>query len=680
MSSKDVAVLAPQNHWHLLPGEQLHNVRVSTKSNWYSPVWWIDNPTPGTPKDVSCIPWDFMLPDGSRFTDAKHAALLDSFRRVVWSLLVDPRDGKAWKPSTLGSFGIGMRTMVRWMIANGYRELSALDGAASAEFLEDLPRILGRGAVGGERMREQDKEPDAKELTHAAIHMRIRVWAQIFRQGAVLVDAGLTPMPESPFDGVDPRTVANRMMPLVVEQIPPLPDEVVLPVLREATRWLDKAEEIIESQARYFADKANPTGIIGERQRGQVRNEFDRLADACIILVQALTGMRIGEICGLLGGWDEQAGLPICVIKRPSKTGLNELFYLCGELAKTRATAEGVEWLLGSRPRDSDVLPLPVRALIALERLMAPWRALCQADRLIVRFRQARGVLPLKSLDDETSGAALTVALGPRLNRTMRYFIAAEVDLSGLPDTNAKGEDLQVYRESRGHCIRTHQWRKTFAHYVLLTRPSRSMLVSVSQHFKHLSLAMTEEGYVVKDPFLRHAMEATSSASAVEFFMEAGRGKALTGRMGDLIAQHHDELQRMIDGDPDASYKRVEQWVRMHDIRIFFTEHGKCAIALNPTEARCHDVAGTTSLFNKAPNFEARHPGLCAGCALYIVDADHSNFWRERYIENTILYEDAKRGGLGQQYRVADERARQAAAMLRHLDIEVPKLEFTDAR
>lgn len=242
------------------------------------------------------------------------------------------------------------------------------------------------------------------EPTTNATYARTHVWALIFRQSSALVDAGLRPMPEPPFDGVNPWTVAKRVTPLVVGQIPPLPDEVALPVLREATRWLDKAEQVIESQARYFSDKANLAGTFGPQHRGQVRNKFDRLADACIILVQALTGLRIGEICGLLGGWDEQAGLPVCVSMRPSKTGLNELFYLCGKLAKTRSTVEDVEWLLGSRPRDSNILPLPIRALIALERLMAPWRALCQADQLIVRFRQGKGVSSQGSLDDNAPG------------------------------------------------------------------------------------------------------------------------------------------------------------------------------------------------------------------------------------------------------------------------------------
>jgi hypothetical protein len=261
----------------------------------------------------------------------------------------------------------------------------------------------------------------------------------------------------------------------------------------------------------------------------------------------------------------------------------------------------------------------------------------------------------------------------------MRNFITAEVDLSGLPDANSRGEDLRIYRESRGQCIRTHQWRKTFAHYVLLTRSLRSMLVSVSQHFKHLNLAMTEQGYVIKDPFLRHAMEATAVASTVGFFMEASRGKVLTGRMGELIEQHREELRRLVDGDADASYKRVEQWVRVHDIRIFFAEHGKCAVALDPMVARCHEAAGTRSPLNNGPNVEARHPALCAGCAAYIVDADHSDFWLERYTQNATVYAAAKRAGIGHQYRVAGERVNRSAAMQRHLGIEIPKLEFADA-
>jgi hypothetical protein len=385
MSGNDAAVLTQRDRWHLLPNEQLRDVQVSVKSNWYSREWWIKNPTPGSPDENSCVVWDFTLPDGSRFTDAHHATLLDSFRRVVWSLLVDPRESGPLKPGSLGKFASGMRTMVRWMVANGYRELSALDAAASAEFLDDLPRILGRGGAEAE-VSGGDEQFDEEEFTPSLVYAQTHVWAQTFRQSGALLDAGINPMPEPPFGGMDGWTVAKRIATLVIGQIPPLPDEVALPILREATRWLDKAQGVLERQTRYFADKANPTGTFGPQQRGLVRKDFDWLADACIILVEALTGLRIGEICGLLGGWDEQADLPICVTKRPSKTGLNELFYLRGNLAKTRSIGGDVEWLLGSRPRGSDLNPLPVRALIALERLMAPWRVLGQTDRLIVRL------------------------------------------------------------------------------------------------------------------------------------------------------------------------------------------------------------------------------------------------------------------------------------------------------
>lgn len=678
------------DHFHLLPADRLQGIRVSSRSFWNDRVWELDNPTPGAHSSSSRCTWNFRLPDGALLTDPQHAHLLDTFRRVLWSLLVDPRDGKALKPGSAGQFAIGMRTMVRWMVSHKYHALAKVDGAASLEFLEDLPRLLARDIMAPEADDDADQvgqvdaiddvdQAEGEDLSPSVLYARTCVWAQVFRQSEALTDAGIEPMPEQPFDGEDPWKVAKRLTTAVVGQIPPLPDEVALPILAAAVRWLDKADAIIIGHARYLSGGASDAVVKGGQQRFALRLEFDRLTDACIILIQGLVGVRIGEICGLAGGWNKITGLPSCVVTQISRTGLNEIFYLQGKLAKTRDTIEDVEWVLGSRPRGSEVLPLPVRALAVLERLMALWRPHASTDRLIVRLTSPRGLPKPSTLGTELSAGLVAEPAAKVLNRKQQHFIRAEVDLSGLPDKNSRQEDLRRYRKTRGACVRTHQWRKTFAHYVLLTRSPKDMLVAVSQHFKHVSLAMTEQGYVIKDPYLRQAMGAAPVAATVAFFMEASRGKSLTGRLGELIELHRDELRRLADGDPDAGYGRIERWVRIHDIRLFFAPHGKCAMAFNPMESRCHEVAGTTSPMNKVPNVEARHPALCAGCPVHIVDADHAPFWIDRYRDNARAFAEAAQIGVANEYRVFKERARQAAVMLRYLDIDLPPLETADA-
>ena len=85
----------------LLPAGQVADVWVSRHSRWSDPGWYFDNPTAGQRPSKSAIRWDFELPDASRFTDPRWAGLLDCARRLVWSLHVDPRQTKPWKPGSL---------------------------------------------------------------------------------------------------------------------------------------------------------------------------------------------------------------------------------------------------------------------------------------------------------------------------------------------------------------------------------------------------------------------------------------------------------------------------------------------------------------------------------------------------------------------------------------------------
>ena len=112
-----------------------------------------------------------------------------------------------------------------------------------------------------------------------------------------------------------------------------------------------------------------------------LRSLICSIRDACSIVIQSETGLRVSELCGLEPGIDQESGLPTNVRVRRSYSGLNEMFYVDGRLFKTVPTSERVEWLVGSRPVGSNEIPPPVRGLDVLTRLLDPWRQLARDQR-----------------------------------------------------------------------------------------------------------------------------------------------------------------------------------------------------------------------------------------------------------------------------------------------------------
>ena len=394
-----------------------------------------------------------------------------------------------------------------------------------------------------------------------------------------------------------------------------------------------------------------------------LRSLICSIRDACSIVIQSETGLRVSELCGLDPGIDQESGLPTCVRVRRSYSGLNELFYVDGRLFKTVPTSERVEWLVGSRPVGSKELPPPVRALGVLTRLLDPWRKLAR-DPKIARtlFVQPAGIYGMPG----KSGIGITfedmILVG------QRQFVYRYVDLSKLPDRNRRGEDLAAYRENRGLCLRTHQWRKTFARYICGT--DSRMLPAVSRHFKHLTLAMTEEAA------LQDAYESNINQSTARILYENARGKpAQAGRMAKVIDEHRAEIQALIANKDERDGRRaIQKWVEQNRLQIFFAPHGKCFVRMDPVGARCHEVGQTVHWLNEEPDYAIRHPSLCAGCSCFLVDKENEEFWLQRYLDNYRAFLQGASLGKASDYRIARERADQAAAILQALKVPLPEV------
>ncbi|MDN5540127.1 hypothetical protein, partial [Comamonas sp.] len=504
-----------------------------------------------------------------------------------------------------------------------------------------------------------------------------------------------------PIFDVKPGELYGAIAKYVVNRIPPLPDEVALPIMEEAFSWVEyKGKDVLALQDIYFdnlrrnscSTNDSPAKlkclakeisefefslspklgipwrepIIGEEvirpDLGEafwaptqvLRNLLFRVRDAAIICLHSLVGIRVSEVCSIKSGHGKE-GLPRCVTKKISKSGALELFFLEGILSKGVAVPRAEEWLLGCRPAGSTELPITVKAIQLVEKLWAPWRKLGETDYLFLTFSQPKSLPRVKT-------GVVQLASGV-LSEYLKQFIYYEVDLSNLPDKNEIGEELGRYRNSRGYCIRPHQWRKTFAAYVLESRAS--LLPAVRQHFKHVSDAMTESAYFPAVMRLRQESDSFRAALTVDFFNEFIDGKPLVGGMAELMGKWFDESFRKM-GRSERE-KALANLVFVHDLRIFFSDHGNCLIRANPLASRCRTATDSQAWSSVSPDFNVRTPSMCSGCGCFVLDVTHLPFWKTRKNECENSLREVKERNRS-EFHVIQKRKDQAEKVIQMID------------
>jgi hypothetical protein len=391
----------------------------------------------------------------------------------------------------------------------------------------------------------------------------------------------------------------------------------------------------------------------------------DDLSRACSIILQSETGMRANELCSLPAGIDPETGLPACIEMRLSKSGMLELFYLKGTLSKTRPTPESATWLLAARPRGLDVLPNSVRAVEVIQRLLQPFRDMCDGkvrETLFVAFNASEG-FPM-------DGQIISALTNEIMLNWQKRFVAAHVDWATVKTT----PDTQKYIDSKGECLQTHQWRKTYAQFVFQVNPK--LLPAIARQFKHLSIAMTEGAYINTNDALLKDVAEHNLYRTTDRLLEFARGTApkMEGRLARLLEKYQDELGTIIKGKNDTEARQAMlAWCSQRNLKLFFHGYGGCIPGLAPTEAECHKRAQTVHWANTAPNYATREPSVCTGCFLFMVGPESVEFWRDRYVSNSTAYLQAKAQGKADDFRVAKERAAQSATYLKFLDVPLPE-------
>jgi len=687
------------------------DVRISSVSRWGDLRWVLDSETAGSGPGQSSIRWDFQLDDGSRFDAPEYYVLLDTMRRFTWSLFTDNRVRRNLKPTNLASVARGLRYFVRWMVSTGIETIDQFDRQMGTLYVQELSRsddfrledtlhVDDANAAGAESISE--------DITFGQAESRLSVPYWLFQQGAVLARSGIQPMPEHPFGGTKLKELVNSIQPQQESTLLPIPSQVSLPILKAALRLLGTpADDVFRLLDLYYRLRAEArvsstgqpdprfiaTGLAafqfstlpGEQapwhpplqmpvKRSRTPFEYEVIGHgtlvsvavrdivaAALIVIQALVGIRISEIAGLIGTLDPTTGYPACIAVRSSRTGLNDLFYLVGKIFKTTVASMDAEWVCGLQPKGSTVIPPVVHAVMVVERLLRPMRELGNKSSLFISFSSGGIPVQASSIRD-TETRYLLFAQRTFIDRHVK------IDWAALP----RSVDCNPFRERGSAALRSHQWRKSWAHFMYAV--DESSLPLISQHFKHLSLAMTEQGYLGNDPELLDLLDDVRLSKTVETFHEAIQGERLiVGSFAQLLEEHRASIKAVVGDLPrQQGMDALRDHLQMHGLLIWFQNLGKCAMTCRPLDAACHRVGGTTSPSNREPNWKTRTPTLCASCPVWFTDQEHAGSWKERYMKlrSAVLRQ------LGHMpegpYRLYQVRSRQAEGILKLLNQPIP--------
>lgn len=696
---------------------------VSSCSRWIDKKWILDGKTVGGSWNSVTINWDIELPDGSSLLDEQHMNLLDDTRHLLWSLLVDRRNGRAIKTTGMSGITTSIRMLLRWMMSRNYFRFSELDNRASERYVEWLAETYADPSrrelatidqdlfdfdeeetcvdIDSKNSLESELE-DLDGITSGVVFTHLRIWKYLWEQRDALQSAGIDSIQEQPFGGITTYQMAAKLVTKATDRIPAIPDAVAIPLMNAAQRFVSvaakdlmwmipracQARQDIESNfsRAVVTDKVNnalnefsfsipdgeaepwhnPLDQSNEIAINQLRNILDDLIDACLIIVQSESGMRVGEISSLLAGSDPKSGLPSCIELTTSKSGMLDLYYVKATLSKMKTTPTTEKWLLAACPRGSRELPVAVHALDVIQKILAPFRSMMTDDSKKYLF------ITIKAPNSLPKGAS---GLSPPSNRIighgLKKFASKYVEWSEIVDNT----ENSPYIFSKGACLRTHQWRKTYAQFVF--QVDRRLLPAIARQFKHLSLAMTEGAYLGTSTSLVTGIADHNRMMTVDLVLANARGHAplQEGRLGKLMAEYQAQLASIIAGKNDADAREaIVIWCDNRQLQLFFHGYGKCIPALAPLEPECHRKAKTVHWANKAPNYATREPSVCTGCYLFMAGTEAIGYWSNRYVENMSSWLDAEARGEGKIFRVAKARADQSLNYLTKLGANIPEI------
>ena len=694
-----------------LTEKEFADLQVTPLSRGGDQIWRLDPTTPGMKASHCRVNWSLILLDGSSLTDPQHSERLAWAKKLLAIILLAPSQGIVPAPASMASFQQSFRWLISWMAMRAVQTPDKIDPAV---YIDELPQLL-----------EAHTRDD--EISKSAAWLALMLLTWLWTERRQLELWGVKSLQANPFDGRGANYYSKSIATKAAGWIPPLPDEVAIPLFNKVYWWLGTpADDVVRliacmypSRVKLEADgferenqrrtgAGSPGADKGERPRmgpnlsseyffctppgdstpwrpslqavyemdrqspphRQVTTLFKAVREACIFCIQGMSGMRISEILGIEAGFESQSGLPKGVRIEESATGLYSVYIINTPLSKTESgLPRGMDWVLGMIPKGSPGEPLPVRALRILNHLHEPWRTAATTSRLLLADT-TRHVL-------SSAERALGAATSDPVRDAMKRFIAQWVDLSNLQDESRHkivDNDLRNWRESKGMIFKSHMLRKSWAQFMFAVDPR--LMPAIQMQFHHLSMAMTDTGYIGSNPLLVGDMESVGTQARNRLMLEMVLGRSpLAGRMGERLEQATVDLKARVKDLPTRdAYTEVVRFCERARLPIFFSPHGAC-MPVQTHEMRCHDEAGTSVFLRKQPLARTRQPSLCVGCACFVLDARHAKFWAKRYVENWLAYKRAQLGGQDDGYRAIRERALQAGKLLHKVGVNVAALD-----
>jgi len=644
-------------------------------------VWSMYRGTAGYAQDT-LLYWDFQMPDGTHFSEPKWRTLYTSMQVCVASMVNARPNPEGGRHRQMIRISTTLRYFVRWMAIFGHQDLSCMDTTRFEDYAHWISLTKCRG-LGDASI----------SVLHA--YSILSFPALLFYQNEALIEAGLPSIPSTPYGGVGIWDLANKICDKKTESYPAVPDEVFIPAINKVIEWLDcQIEEIHEAVEAYrdnYQGKCIPTQwkyrrialaslkfsadrntglpwfegfaepVLRKRsrahskaRRGQeaelnaghkIRELVNYARACCSIAIQGLVGLRISEVCGLsVAGERGSNGWPACIQVERSKSGMEELFYIHGTVFKDKEQPRPGRWLAGMRPLGSDYVPIPVKAILVLDTLFAPWREMSGRDDLILSFSNRNGLA--NRAEKVTPVSASTLREGQQ--EWMHRFV-------------------EVPHEFSHWVITTHQWRKSFARFCV--RTDATLLPEISRHLQHVSIRTTERSYTGEDKELRYLIRDAAIELAADIIYQATEAPDQTsGRLADEIHDFAEELHHHVSPDDERATHAFLYETMEHDETWAWELQWGCCL-FRPEYAMCHLKNASSGIFRPAaPALDRLGPfSSCNECRNHIVLPRHRVFWQKRRTALLAQRAENRKNGLNDIDFVVAHRLAQCNTILNRI-------------
>lgn len=512
------------------------NPPVSSASFFLDDEWILDPPPPGTSRGRAL--W-FGNVDSELALELKVAGLVAMLEPGSLGYSIERGTKLISRLTVIGS----------WMTATGLTSISELGEGVGSVFLSALAEFVARMHAGDLDEDSGDWDPRGRNggkrklrllgrngritvstvevLALALIHLHTssesierltgrRVRGAPF-ESDVAADAtkGWTERQERATERI-PDAVLRALLP-GARQMLGVPAEDVCRLLREFVGRCAAGATQLEAgnQLAGFEFRSLAPGEPSWRPRlmgymvnaaKSVRTVLHQVLCAAILIVMIETGMRPGEVLGLMGGRRDRRAIdgagasrpdiPRCVSEALSKSGFSISILLHGHIFKKKRRPLPATWLLAGRQAGEED-PWVLKALNVLEDIAEILRPLAPKDE--------RGLLVFDIEGGYDGPLEVSRATVGRNSQQMRRAIPRFSTIDRIVEDEEAGRSLDEYKETNGGCIAPYQCRKTYAQtrYAI----DQNLLLAISHQLHHVSPDETYEDYVTDDPSFRRELE-----------------------------------------------------------------------------------------------------------------------------------------------------------------------------